>query len=390
MDKVRFLKSVNTSWKMQFYLFWKLPAAWFMGIRVVHCDHLSAKVRLPYSWRSQNPFRSIYFAAQCAAAELSTGLLGLAVLQGQPAVSMLVLKIEADFLKKAAAPLLFVCEEGEVVEKTILKAVAEGDAQVLRMCSIGYLPDGTEAAKVWITWSFKRKKWGTSLRIATSTPLSFQRNYPIMEEQYEALINGLLEHQYGTVEAFIPNELVADLRAQLLLNFEKGAMKPAGIGQKFSYTQNLKIRGDVIYWLEKEHNAAEKAFLERMEHFIEYLNKSCYTGINAYEFHYALYQPGSFYKRHRDQFQVDHGRKFSLITYINDNWGPEDGGELLLYPKETTDRIMPEGGRAVFFKSDEVEHEVLPSNRARLSIAGWLKRIWMVETKKGNSLSFYR
>ncbi|HND87824.1 MAG TPA: DUF4442 domain-containing protein, partial [Saprospiraceae bacterium] len=68
---------------MRLFLLWKLPAAWFMGIGVQHCEAGRAVVSLPYGWRSQNPFRSAYFAAQCAAGELSTGLLALAALQEQ-------------------------------------------------------------------------------------------------------------------------------------------------------------------------------------------------------------------------------------------------------------------------------------------------------------------
>ena len=44
----------------------------------------------------------------------------------------------------------------------------------------------------------------------------------------------------------------------------------------------------------------ERAFLNQIEAFILYLNDSCYEGINAYEFHYALYETGSSYKRHVD------------------------------------------------------------------------------------------
>ena len=196
-----------------------------------------------------------------------------------------------------------------------------------------------------------------------------------MEEQYETLISGLLENQYGVVDEFIPATLVQALREQLLENFEKGQMKPAGIGQRFSYAKNLQIRGDVIYWLEKEHNAAEREFLERIEAFIDYLNRTCYAGINACEFHYALYESGSFYKRHRDQFQLDQGRKYSMVSYLNEGWIAEDNGQLIMYPGDQTHAVRPEGGRAVFFKSDEVEHEVLAANRTRLSIAGWLKRV---------------
>lgn len=150
------MKSVSP-WKMRMYLLWKLPAAWFMGIGVRSCDGVKAVVRLPYGWRSQNPFRSTYFAAQCAAAEMSTGLLALMHLQGKPAVSMLVTHIEAEFKKKVSETLLFTCEDGALLEAAIQQAIASEEAQVFRATSIGRLPDGTEAARVWITWSFKKK-----------------------------------------------------------------------------------------------------------------------------------------------------------------------------------------------------------------------------------------
>lgn len=143
---------------MRMFLLWKLPAAWFMGISVRSCDGEKAVVRLPFGWRSQNPFRSTYFAAQCAAGEMSTGILALTHLQGKPPVSMLVTHVEAEFLKKASEPLLFTCDDGKDLEKTIERALETGEAQIFRAASTGRLPDGTAAARVWITWSFKRKK----------------------------------------------------------------------------------------------------------------------------------------------------------------------------------------------------------------------------------------
>ena len=149
---------VNRPLIMRFYLFWKLPMAWFAGIGVRYCDAQKAIVRLPYCWRSQNPFRSTYFAAQCAAAELSTGLLALAHLQEKPPVSMLVTKIEAEFFKKAASTLLFSCEDGNALFETIEKAIQSGEAHSFTALSSGKLPDGTLAAVVKISWSFKLKK----------------------------------------------------------------------------------------------------------------------------------------------------------------------------------------------------------------------------------------
>lgn len=146
-----------TPWKMRLFMFWKLPAAWFMGIGVHSCDGAKAVVRLPYGWRSQNPFRSTYFAAQCAAGEMSTGLLALMHLHGKPPVSMLVTRIEAEFVKKASDTLLFTCEEGTQMEAAIRQAIEMEEPQVFRAASVGRLPDGTEAARVWITWSFRKK-----------------------------------------------------------------------------------------------------------------------------------------------------------------------------------------------------------------------------------------
>lgn len=157
MNKSSFIKKINSSFWMRLFLFWKLPLAWFMGLRVISCTTQAAVVRLPYGWRTQNPFRSIYFAAQCAAGELSTGLLALVALQEKDPVSMLVVHIEAEFLKKADQALFFTCEEGENVEAVVEEILRSRQAQTLRMCSTGRLPDGTVAARVWITWSFKAR-----------------------------------------------------------------------------------------------------------------------------------------------------------------------------------------------------------------------------------------
>jgi hypothetical protein len=71
---------------------------------------------------------------------------------------MLVTHIEAEFYKKADKTLLFVCEDGAAIAETVRKAQETGEARTFRAESIGRLPDGTEAARVWITWSFKLKK----------------------------------------------------------------------------------------------------------------------------------------------------------------------------------------------------------------------------------------
>lgn len=128
-----------------------------MGIGVRHCDLDKCVVTLPFGWRSQNPFRSTYFAAQCAAGELSTGMLALAQLQEKPPLSMLVTHIEADFFKKASETLTLTCVDGPAFAAVIQKAVDTGTAQTFQAESVATLPDGREAARVRVTWSFKTK-----------------------------------------------------------------------------------------------------------------------------------------------------------------------------------------------------------------------------------------
>ena len=158
MTRQRFLEKVNSPIQMWFFMWLKLPAARFMGVSVVKCDENQCTTSLPYRWRSQNPFKSTYFAAQCAAAEMSTGLLAMAHLQEKPRISMLVTHIEAEFLKKASDTLHFTCTDGRKFEEVIAQVLSTGEAQVFTAESIGRLPDGTIASKMKITWSFKRSQ----------------------------------------------------------------------------------------------------------------------------------------------------------------------------------------------------------------------------------------
>jgi SM-20-related protein len=135
----------------------------------------------------------------------------------------------------------------------------------------------------------------------------------------------------------------------------------------------------LFFWLnESEANSAEKAFFNRINDMVSYLNKTCFMGILFKEFHYALYPKGTFYKRHLDTFQNDDRRKLSMVCYLNEeDWQPEYGGELVLYlnenGKEVEKTIYPFPGRMVIFESQILEHEVKPVEQKRMSITGWLK-----------------
>ena len=134
----------------------KLPSAVFWRLRIKTLNAEKCQVTIPYFWRSQNPFRSIYFAALAGAAELSTGALCQLALAGKGSFSMLVVDFRAEYHKKANTKITFTCEQGAELFQ-LIEALKQGDTNQLTMISEGKNPSGEMVAKFYVTWSFKRK-----------------------------------------------------------------------------------------------------------------------------------------------------------------------------------------------------------------------------------------
>ena len=145
--------------KFRMFLFTKLPSAYFSGVRVKELNENRCVVTVPFKWFSQNPFRSTYFACLSMAAEMSTGALAMAYLyKRDPAVSMLVVKTEGEYFKKAVGKTTFICEDGLLINQTIEESVATGEGKTVRVKTIGKNNEGEIVAEFFITWSFKAKK----------------------------------------------------------------------------------------------------------------------------------------------------------------------------------------------------------------------------------------
>ncbi|HMI77520.1 MAG TPA: DUF4442 domain-containing protein [Ferruginibacter sp.] len=153
-----FLRLINNPFKFRIFLFTKLPSAFFAGVRVLTADERTCVVTVPYKWFSQNPFKSTYFACLSMAAEMSTGVLALAhVYKRNPQISMLVLKVQGDFTKKAVGKTTFTCDEGLIIKQTIEDAIATNEGKVITAKSYGRNKSGEIVAQFEITWSFKVK-----------------------------------------------------------------------------------------------------------------------------------------------------------------------------------------------------------------------------------------
>jgi Rps23 Pro-64 3,4-dihydroxylase Tpa1-like proline 4-hydroxylase len=209
--------------------------------------------------------------------------------------------------------------------------------------------------------------------LSLSQVCHFRRN--ALENDFETLIAGYLENRIGISEHFLSEDLAEHLKQNLQVLYKNRLLLAAGTGNNKKLNHDAEVRNDSIYWLDRKHkNSYENDFLDRVEDFIRYLNKSCYAGITGYEFHYSLYEAGSFYTKHLDQFKDNSRRQYSMITYLNAGWSECDGGHLLVQQANGGQKISPTQGKTVFFKSNELVHEVLVTHTQRMSVTGWLKR----------------
>ena len=154
----------------------------------------------------------------------------------------------------------------------------------------------------------------------------------------------------------------------------RGEFEAARIGSGRSLQRREDVRGDSICWITPPLWPAEQALLEQLERLRLELNREAGLGLFELELHYAWYPPGAGYARHVDQPQGRAQRQVSLVLYLNEDWTPAAGGELRIFGGTDGHRdIEPLAGRLVCFLTPGREHEVLPTQRDRLSISGWFR-----------------
>ena len=153
-----FFKLIRSSFRYRLFTLMKLPAAFIAGVMVREVDENKCRVTVPFKWLTQNPFRSTYFACLSMAAEMSTGILAMAqIYKRKPSVSMLVVKVESEYFKKASGRTQFICEDGAKFTEAVEESIRTGEARTVQARSIGTNANGEQVAAFTITWSFKAK-----------------------------------------------------------------------------------------------------------------------------------------------------------------------------------------------------------------------------------------
>ncbi|MGC4039592.1 MAG: DUF4442 domain-containing protein [Flavobacterium sp.] len=144
--------------KLNSFLFFKLPSAFWSGVRVKSISKDQCVVTVKHRWFNQNPFNSMYFAVQAMAAELTTGALVMMQikLSGRK-ISMLVANNNGNFTKKATGRIVFTCNDGHLIGEAIQKTIANGEGQTIWMKSIGINENGEQVSEMNFEWSIRLK-----------------------------------------------------------------------------------------------------------------------------------------------------------------------------------------------------------------------------------------
>ncbi len=144
--------------KLNAFLFFKLPSAFWCGVRVKLLSNDKCVVTVTHRWINQNPFKSMYFAVQAMAAELSTGALVISqIKKSGKNISMLVANNNGNFSKKATGKITFICNDGHLIEQAIQKTIASGEGQTFWMKSCGVNENGDQVSELNFEWSIKVK-----------------------------------------------------------------------------------------------------------------------------------------------------------------------------------------------------------------------------------------
>jgi hypothetical protein len=144
--------------QINLFLFFKLPSAFWCGVRLKSITQEQCVTSVRHRWFNQNPFQSMYFAVQAMAAELSTGALVMQnIKESGKKISMLVANNKGNFTKKATGRITFTCQDGLSVTQTIQQAIVTGEGQTVWLKAIGTNEKGEQVSEMDFEWTLKLK-----------------------------------------------------------------------------------------------------------------------------------------------------------------------------------------------------------------------------------------
>ena len=152
-------KQVSSAFKFRLYILFNLPMGWLAGMKIIDLTENHCITSVPFKWINKNPFKSVYFAVQSMAAELSTATSCMVAIQGhQPSIALIIVDMKGQFYKKATGKVFFTCLHQGQTYDTVAQALASKKAQTLSLKTVGKMSDGTLVSEFTFTWSFKQRQ----------------------------------------------------------------------------------------------------------------------------------------------------------------------------------------------------------------------------------------
>jgi hypothetical protein len=147
-----------TPFKLNAFTFFKLPSAFWNGVRVKSISPETCQTTVKHGWFNQNPFKSMYFAVQAMAAEFTTGALVMyRIKESGKDISMLVAQNKAVFTKKATGRITFTCNQGNLIAEVIQNAIDTNEGQTVWLTSIGVNEKGEQVSEMQFEWTLKAR-----------------------------------------------------------------------------------------------------------------------------------------------------------------------------------------------------------------------------------------
>jgi|TARA_B110000285_G_C15058802_1_gene581128 hypothetical protein len=149
--------------KIKLFLLFKLPSAFFSGVRVKSISADEVVVRVRHCWINQNPFKSLYWATQGMASELATGILVMqAVEECKEKFSTLVTQQKGAFTKKATGNIVFSCKDSSKINDALTTSIKTGEGQIVLLKSNGFDEAGDCVSSFEYEWSVKVRSKSTN------------------------------------------------------------------------------------------------------------------------------------------------------------------------------------------------------------------------------------
>ena len=139
------------------WMLFKLPAAWLTGVRISLISETKCEVKVRFKWINQNPYRSMFWAVQGMAAELTTGmLLTKSIQESNTNISMLLIGNKSNFYKKAVGKIKFVCDQGETA-KELINLTKKNITHKAWLKAKGFDETGELVSEFDFEWSCKKR-----------------------------------------------------------------------------------------------------------------------------------------------------------------------------------------------------------------------------------------